>query len=331
MNRSLQRRVARAERLLPQALKRRLKRREQDKQRVAYLARIHATAVAGIVLHGDPKIDEPLAPAWARTVANFEKADISLRTADMILPDLAFLCEYLRERKKPEAVGHSVADSKRNDVGNEDVDPMKPTPDSWADYVAAAEDYATASEKMYLRIIKSAGKNESERFTEIFRTAPPWLLNFTSIRIDAELLQFELPDLSTAPKMSLSDPYGWPMLPTGAMTAGDPASTKETNVSDEEVLFALELAKKPHWQWSRKERLQMLEFNERISGGDVDAALKAKLEALKRIDEFGSKSQRILEPPPYAAMFSTLWARSRLVRPSSHRPSGPRIRRGRHA
>jgi hypothetical protein len=36
------------------------------------LARLHATAVAAIVLSGEPKIHEPLIRAWARTLAHYK-------------------------------------------------------------------------------------------------------------------------------------------------------------------------------------------------------------------------------------------------------------------
>ena len=59
MGRDLRRRLSRAERLLPGAIEGLLKRREQSGQRWSPVARVHATAVAGIVLVGGPKIGEP--------------------------------------------------------------------------------------------------------------------------------------------------------------------------------------------------------------------------------------------------------------------------------
>ena len=39
-------------------------------------------------------------------------------------------------------------------------------------------------------------RQNSARFTEIFRTAPVWLLQFTHIDFDAPVLEFDLPDMS---------------------------------------------------------------------------------------------------------------------------------------
>ena len=71
------------------------------------------------------------------------------------------------------------------------------------------------------------GADELDTFSEIFRDAPAWLLMFTSVRIDAKLLNFELPDLSDSVEMGrdgLKEAKLWPLLPTRIMTAGEPVN-----------------------------------------------------------------------------------------------------------
>jgi hypothetical protein len=68
----------------------------------------------------------------------------------------------------------------------------------------------------------------AERFTEIFRKAPIWLLQFTAVARDARLLKFRLPRLTAHLKWGsegFEDSRRWPRLPLGMMSAGDPIPT----------------------------------------------------------------------------------------------------------
>ena len=78
MDRSLQQRIEKVEKLLSKsedsvslALKKRaeLDAELADRKRPKALA--HATAVAALVLYGEPKIDEPLRWAWVRTLHHY--------------------------------------------------------------------------------------------------------------------------------------------------------------------------------------------------------------------------------------------------------------------
>src|SRR5271165_4581498 len=63
------------------------------------------------------------------------------------------------------------------------------------------------------------------RFSDIFRTAPVWLLQFTGMACDARLLQFQLPDLSQTlswGSVGYVAARRWPLLPSGLLEAGDP-------------------------------------------------------------------------------------------------------------
>jgi hypothetical protein len=82
MDRSSRQRISRAEKLLSKAeelvsieLKKHAKRREQMYESLRPQARRHATAVAAIVISGEPKIDEPLFHAWVRALRHYRITD----------------------------------------------------------------------------------------------------------------------------------------------------------------------------------------------------------------------------------------------------------------
>jgi hypothetical protein len=213
----------------------------------SFNARCHATAVAAIVLSGQPRLDEPLIRAWARVLQHYE---ISV---------------------------------------NEPVE--------WHDQVAAAS---------RLRPIILGTEEDSARFTEIFSTAPVWLLQFTGMAMDARLLKFHLPDISetlTWGSRGFEEARRWPLLPLeDTITAGVPipdldprrlwiilfcmmtgpipdlADTllrkdEETREDEEirsdslfqDICFALDLDEKPEKEWSRYEKRRMRKLSERIS------------------------------------------------------------------
>jgi len=160
-------------------------------------ARRHAAAVAGIVLFGKPQIDEPLIHAWERALQHL---GITLRD------EYGRECQY---EYKPEHNKHDDSNPETLFV-------------NWPRFI-----YDMAREKagneMYTTIMQSA--NEIERFTEIFSTAPVWLLEFTWMRLDAGLLKFGLPRMSDKQvwgEDGLRDMMRWPLLPLGMMTDGDP-------------------------------------------------------------------------------------------------------------
>ena len=134
--------------------------------------RCHATAVAAIVLSGKPKIDEPLVRAWERALAYY---------------------------------GIEGATTPNNDRQDDTLD------DDWMDLeMMPNNDHHRAAKKIYPVIVQDPDyarpshwwdpsivhPPESARFTEIFRTAPGWLLKFTRIGMDAHVLEFGLPKIS---------------------------------------------------------------------------------------------------------------------------------------
>jgi hypothetical protein len=71
MDRSSRRRISKIEQGLCAAQKERAERRDKLGQEYFFQALRHATAVAAIVLSGQPKIDEPLIRAWERALQHY--------------------------------------------------------------------------------------------------------------------------------------------------------------------------------------------------------------------------------------------------------------------
>ena len=176
-------------------------------------ARVHATAVAAIAMWGEPKIEEPLICAWKRTLA-YHGLD--------------------REDAIKELKGRSIMTGVLDDDDEIDWRPLDELRAIQKIYPLIVDDpeYRSSHGRWDPYIVHA---RESARFTEVFRTAPVWLLKFTIIQLDAPILQFDLPDLSD--KLSwgaegVKDAKRWPRLPLGTMAAGDPVGTGELFESD---------------------------------------------------------------------------------------------------
>ena len=208
MDRSARQRIWKVEKLLSKAeesvslaLRKLAETRAAREDELRPKARPHATAVAAIVLYGEPKIDEPLVRAWARTLRHNR---ITIQN------------EYGREYEYEPGHEHEY----RSEYEYE-------------------RELLIAYKQLYPAIMKDA--NETERFAEIFRTAPIWLLEFTWMRMDAYLLKFDLPEMSDKQvrgEEGLKEFVRWPRLPLGMMTDGNllPEVALEEGVSpvDEE-------------------------------------------------------------------------------------------------
>ena len=84
--------ISRIEELIASKLKAQQERRKEWAKALPIHAQRHATAVAAIVLAGEPKIDEPLNQAWARSLRHYEialdpttKSD-QIRAAQLLFP-----------------------------------------------------------------------------------------------------------------------------------------------------------------------------------------------------------------------------------------------------
>ena len=248
----LERLLSKTERLLPAVLT------KQEKNRIPMEVifrglredvRLHATAVAAIVISGEPKIDEPLVRAWERTLAHHRIDAAEGSTLDAEDPRLNDDVEdsALHELRAAEKMYPAIVDDP--DYGR----PHYSRPDGywWDPHIVHAP--------------------ESARFTEIFRDAPVWLLQFTRMRMDAPVLEFDLPDMSTEliwGVEGVKDAKRWPRLPLGTMAAGDPVciASEEfgSDLSPEERRFYQEMKKRPEEEWSRLERRRMQALIERL-------------------------------------------------------------------
>jgi len=77
MDRRPQRRIWKIEELLSAAKREREEKRQKFYENCLRHARLHATAVAAIVLSGEPKIDEPLSQAWKRALQHYRIRDLN--------------------------------------------------------------------------------------------------------------------------------------------------------------------------------------------------------------------------------------------------------------
>jgi hypothetical protein len=149
-------------------------------------------------------------------------------------------------------------------------------------------------------------QNSSSRFAEIFRTTPPWLLQFTRTVLDAWILKFHLPQMrphSNWGTEGLSDAEHWPFLPSGVLTAGEPIPDKDVrqlvvavqsivppaghvpNIVDQlagvandssrddrttldDIAVALSLGEKPSEEWSAYEKRRMRQLVRTMSRDD---------------------------------------------------------------
>jgi hypothetical protein len=196
---------------------------------------LHTTAVTAIVISGEPKIDEPLVCAWKRTLAH-HRIDENDSTPCEAVESSSYELRFA-EKMYPAIV----------------EDPDYGRPHYWWD-----PDVVHAP--------------QSARFTEIFSTAPVWLLQFTRIRLDARVLEFDLPEMSTEliwGEEGVKDSKRWPLLPLGTMAAGDPVCSApqefDSNLSPEERHFYQEMKERPEEEWSRLERRRMRELIARLS------------------------------------------------------------------
>jgi hypothetical protein len=198
-----------------------------------------------MVLSGDPKVDEPLIRAWARTLVHYKLEPYS--------PNVRSIFEAMRLLRANS--GASVDDLEADCL--EALQKSK------------SKDYLDATQGLY-PIVMNGAQEERARFTEIFSAAPVWLLAYTLAMIDAKLLEFDLPDLSAAPqwgKIGLRGAWRrWPMLPVGVMTEGDPIVKEEIDpsLSAEDRAFAIAMLAKPEDEWTRMERRRMLDLGPRL-------------------------------------------------------------------
>jgi hypothetical protein len=281
MNRDLPRRISQAERLLPGVVERRRKRRERLKDRLPFLARTHATAVAAMVLHGEPKFEEPLLQSWTRTLTHhYSKPYEAMRQVCRIFNKTEAEQGWVVNDYEP-----AIAELQAEELPRYHIHEL------------TLERYVYAAKSMYSDIMNGA-EDEAARFTEIFKTAPTWLLKFTFTFLDAKILKIDLPDLSTAPEfgdIGLRDAFRWPLLPLGVMTEGHLAPPQEPDFScsTEDCMFILETLAKPESEVTRIEwrRLLALGLNREL---DDTMFVFKRHEAKWYLEELKKKALHVL-------------------------------------
>ena len=245
----LERLLSKTERLLPAVLTKLEKSREPLETMFSatrQVIRLHTTAVAAIVISGEPKIEEPLVHAWERTLAHHRiDGDDSTFDADKIRMPFP-------ELRAAEKMYPAIVDD----------------PDYGRPHYSRADGYWWNPGIVHAL--------ESARFTEIFRTAPVWLLQFTRIRLDASVSEFDLPDISAELLWGVEgveDAERWPQLPLGTMAAGDPVCIAPeefgSDLSPEERRFYQEMKQRPEEEWSRLERRRMRALIERLCPNNI--------------------------------------------------------------
>jgi hypothetical protein len=176
MTRARFRQTARLERLAEAYLRPREEADSRFEEFVRNCAFIHTANLSALILYGDPKIDEPLSFAWRRCLESAEW------------------------QKRREKYG-GWDEYGRDDCGDPFVS-------------FGATRIAKYFRQHFLPGLP--GADEVEKFSSIFKKAPPWLLWFTYGDLNARILGIKLPDLSTVQRF-VRDPrnFGNDKLPTG--------------------------------------------------------------------------------------------------------------------
>jgi hypothetical protein len=260
----LERLLSKTERLLPAVLTKLEKSQlplETAYSITRHTVRVHATAVAAIAMWGEPKIDEPLICAWKRTLAyhGLDREDaIKGLKARSILTGLLF------DRDRDDDIEWRQCDELR---ATQKIYPL----------IVDDHEYRSSHGWWNPHIVHAS---EPARFTEVFRTAPVWLLEFTNIQMDAPILEFDLPDLSDELSWGVEgvkDAARWPLLPLGTIAAGDPVcavAEEFDGLSSKERRFYEEIQKRPREEWSRFERRRAQQLVKRLS--PKNSMLRAK-------------------------------------------------------
>jgi hypothetical protein len=149
-----------------------LRPREQGDSRAEEVVREFASILtanlSALILYGDPKIDEPLSFAWRRCLES---------------------AEWQKRREK---------------YGGWDEYGRDTCGDPFVCY--GAKGIAKYFREHFLPDLP--GADEVEKFSLIFKQAPPWLLWFTYGDADAQILGITLPDLSTVQRF-IRDPQNF--------------------------------------------------------------------------------------------------------------------------
>jgi hypothetical protein len=176
MSRARFRQTTRLERLAAAYLRPKDNAHSGFEQSVRNYALVHTANASALILYGDPKIDEPLSFAWRRCLAS---------------------AEWQKRREK-----YGGWDEYGRDTCGDPVVGF------------GATRIAKYFREYFLPDLP--GADEVEKFSLIFKKAPPWLLWFTYGDANARILGIKLPDLSTAQRFNRDiRNFGMDQLPNG--------------------------------------------------------------------------------------------------------------------
>jgi hypothetical protein len=111
------------------------------------------------------------------------------------------------------------------------------------------------------------GANDKEKFDPVFATAPPWLIWFTQADWTAQLLQFELPDLSEIKKYArpIKLLQIWPCLPQGKFDLCHGKNDRaHLDISFRDIEFYKERRDVPEELMTRLERKRFFSVGEKL-------------------------------------------------------------------
>jgi hypothetical protein len=190
MDRSSQRRIWKVENLLAAEKKEREEKRRKEFENYVLHARFHATAVAAIVLSGEPKIDEPLIRPWTRALQHYGIS--ALQQYGMNLDDAARERDQVAaaQRLFPIIVGGAEESAKFAEIFR--------TAPGWLFYFTNTLMDALWLKLLYPLWLKSDLPHKSWR--------PKW------------------------GSAGYEESRRWPLLPLGTMTHGDPISDEDARL-----------------------------------------------------------------------------------------------------
>jgi hypothetical protein len=254
MDRNLPHQLSKIEKLVSSALKERKAKEKQALKELPFRALRHSTAVAAIVLSGQPKINEPLNRAWTRALQHYGidvnkpgGMDDQVRAAQRLLPII---------------IGHEESSAKFTKI-------FRKAPVWFLQFTGLATD-ARCRKFRLPNITKdlrwgSAGFEDARRW--------PLLPSGTMTAgdpipyIDSRRLWLALHYITTTPIPDFEE-----ML---SRDEEEEPSHHDKDPFYEDILFALRLGEKPEEEWSRYEKRRMRRCSERITSFDIEFSAAA--------------------------------------------------------
>jgi hypothetical protein len=236
-------RISRIEEVIAAKQKAQQERRKRWAKALPIHAQRHAIAVAAIVLAGEPKIDEPLIRAWARTLRHYEIAiDPTTESKQITVAQLLF----------PTIVGKQASSSRFAEIFS--------TAPAWL-----LQFTRTVLDAWIIRFSLPEMKPSPNWGSAGFADAERWpLLPKGVLSAGEPIPRHDVRDLRIAIQSIVPPIDGFPNNVDFFAPMVDPSHEGETILDDMD--FALSLDDKP--EWSAYERRRMRKFLRRFSRDD---------------------------------------------------------------